>query len=97
MHCVAFITNTTEPRPIILLLQQYNLSMTNNFIVQRGDMLNISWYGDVLQQDQIHFSLAYYNNGIPPGIPNVSVEMNSSRSNCNAYAHAAYTYIHVKL
>ena len=86
--CVAFTTNTYNNN-IMMGPQQtshhnvyeYDLS-THGFIIQAGDVLNISWYGDVLQLDQIRFSLAYYDNGVPPGIPMVSVEM--TNSNCSS-------------
>ena len=79
--CIAFSTNMTEPKPTgYLNAYEYDLS-TKNFTIQAGDALNISWYGDVLQQDQIRFSLAYNNNGIPSGMPMVSVIVDAGGSN----------------
>ena len=70
---VAFTTNTTEPTPTgYLNVYEYDLTATE-FITQAGDVLNISWRGDVRQRDQIRFSLAYYNNGTSPSIPMVSI------------------------
>ena len=81
--CVAFTTNMhmMEPQPTPYpSVYEYDLS-TENFTIQTGDVLNISWYGDVLQPDQVRFSLAYYDNGTPPGIPMVSV-VTANRFNC---------------
>ena len=44
---VAFTTNTTEPKPTgYLNVYEYDLAATN-FSIQVGDVLNISWHGDV--------------------------------------------------
>ena len=69
---IAFRTNTTVPRPTEYL-NVYKYELPNNFDVQTGDVLNISWHGDVTQPDQIRFSLAYYNNGISSRVPMVSI------------------------
>ena len=63
---VAFTTNATGPRtePVYHNVYEYDLNSHDNFEVQIGDKLNISWHGDVQQPNQIRFSLAYYNNGI---------------------------------
>ena len=66
-------TTTTEPTPTgYLNVYEYDLTATE-FITQAGDVLNISWRGDIRQGDQIRFSLAYYNNGTSPSIPMVSI------------------------
>ena len=63
----------SEPKPTgYLNFYEYDLTETN-FDIQVGDRLNISWYGDIMQPDQIRFSLAYYDNGTFPGIPMVSI------------------------
>ena len=68
-----FTTNATEPKPTgYLNLYEYDL-VADKFDIQDGDTLNISWHGNILQHDQIRFSLAYYNNGTSPAIPMVSV------------------------
>ena len=65
-YCIAFATNTTEPKPTgYLNLYEYDLTATN-FNIQPGDKLNISWRGNALQPDQIRFSLAYDNYGASP-------------------------------
>ena len=65
-YCIAFTTNTTEPKPTgYLNLYEYDLTATN-FNIQTGDKLNISWRGNALQPDQIRFSLAYDNYGAFP-------------------------------
>jgi type II secretory pathway pseudopilin PulG len=70
---IAFTTSTTEPISTgYLNLYEYDLAATN-FDILVGDRLNISWYGNVRQRDQIRFSLAYYNNGTPPVVPMVSI------------------------
>ena len=79
---VAFTTNTTEPKPTgYLSVYEYNLTGTE-FNIQDGDKLNISWHhdGDVLQQDLLRFSLAYYNNGTSPSIPMVSIVVGDNGS-----------------
>ena len=71
MSSVIFIDS--EPKPTgYLNFYEYDLTETN-FDIQVGDRLNISWYGDIRQPDQIRFSLAYYDNGTFPGIPMVSI------------------------
>ena len=68
---IAFRTNATEPRSIGYF-NVYEYELSYNFDVKMGDVLNISWHGDVTQPDQIRFSLAYYNNGISR-VPMVSI------------------------
>ena len=70
---VAFTTSTTEPTPTgYLNVYEYDLAATE-FIIQVGDILNISWHGDMREPDQIRFSLAYFNNGTSSSIPMVSI------------------------
>ena len=80
MYCVVFTTDAIKPE--LIATGNHNVyeydSSTIRYNIQPGDMLNISWYGDALQQDQIRFSLAYYINGTPPGIPMVNLSLSSS-------------------
>ena len=70
---IVFTTNTMEPKPIgYLNLYEYDLT-TTGFNIQSGDVLNISWRGNVLERNQIRFSLAYDNSGTSPAIPMVSI------------------------
>ena len=70
---IAFTTSTMEPRSTRYLnLYEYDLTAID-FDVQIGDKLNISWYGNILQRDQIRFSLAYYNNDKSPATPMISI------------------------
>ena len=72
-YIAAFTTSTMEPKPTRYLnLYEYDLTATD-FDIQIGDKLNISWYGNILQHDQIRFSLAYYNNSKSPATPMVSI------------------------
>ena len=69
---VRFSTHMKEPKPTgYLNVYEYDVSI-EKFIVQTGDELNISWYG---QQNQARFSLAYCNNNTTPypGIPMIAV------------------------
>ena len=77
-YVVAFSTHIMkEPKPTgYLNVYEYDVS-TQKFIIQTGDILNISWYGSPLQQNQTQdrFSLAYYRNATIryPGIPMIAV------------------------
>ena len=69
---IVFTTNTMEPKPTgYLNLYEYDL-ITIGFNIQSGDVLNISWHGNLLRRDQIRFSLAYHNNGTSL-VPMVSI------------------------
>ena len=78
-----FSTNTMEPKPTgYLNVYEYNLS-ARNFNICAGDVLNISWHGDIKWPDQIRFSLAYYDSrtsskGIP--LPMVSIIVDDDAS-----------------
>ena len=80
---VVFNTST-EPKPTEYLnVYEYNLTATN-FSIEAGDILNISWYANEQEPDQIRFSLAYYNCKTPPTqIPMVSIVVGADVSASN--------------
>ena len=66
------VTLAMEPRPTGYL-NVYEYKLNNNFTVQFGDVLNISWPQHyVRQHNQIRFSLAQYDNGSAM-VPMVSI------------------------
>ena len=84
---VPFSTHMEEPKPTgYLNVYEYDVS-TQKFIIKTEDVLNISWYGSPLQQNQTQdrFSLAYYSNAtIPyPGIPMISVFVDTNVTMCH--------------
>jgi hypothetical protein len=81
---VAVTTSTIEPKPTgYLNLYEYDLT-AKNFDIRVGDKLNITWHGNILQHDQIRFSLAYYS-GTSPIIPMVSVVFGDYDSNITTF------------